>query len=80
MRYRLPIGSEIIPFATKSGQQGGVVQTTVVVDFEEKDILQRLHQQIQGVEIEFMCLSLGENPSPFDSYLFKATDCILVEG
>ncbi len=53
--------------------------TTVVVDFEESDILKRIKRINDGVEVECICLSLGKNPSEYDSYLFRTSAIELIK-
>ena len=79
MKYRLPVSSEIIPYSTQSKHTGGSVLSSVEVDFDEMDILSRVSRRVHGEEIEYICLSLGENPSTFDSYLCKVIDVELKE-
>ena len=80
MKYHLPIGTEITPISNVNGQKGASVLTTVVVDFDESDIVERIKQTIDGEEIEYICLSLGNNPSPYDCYIFNTNDIEHLKG
>ena len=73
MPYRIPIGTPIIPFVRSSRCRGRAALTTVVVEFADSEILERLLLDDNGATIEYVCLSLGSNPTDYDSCLVRTT-------
>lgn len=71
MSYRVPLGTEIIPYASASGQTGWARLTSILVTFEQSDVLETciLAHPSSDTPTAFYRLSLGDNPSIFDSYL-----------
>ena len=74
MSFRIPIGTEIFPYSSESGEVGIGRLTTVEV--EPDDTAQRLTlpDPVTGDEADFFCLPLRENPSAYDHYLVRARD------
>ncbi len=74
MSYRIPIGTEIFPYASESGGVG--IGHLTRVELEPEDAAQRLTlpDPVTGEGAEFLCLPLGENPSAYDCYLVRARD------
>jgi hypothetical protein len=80
VRHRIPIGTQIVPYAQQDGSSGEARLTTVDVVFERQDILDRIVETDPGThtEAKYLCLPLDDNPSGFDSYLVRASDVIAV--
>ena len=76
MRHRIPVGTEIYPFSSDSGEIGPGRQTTVEVVFSDGEIMKTLSRPdpAGGPEARFYQLSLGENPSQYDAYLVRTQD------
>lgn len=80
MKYYIPLGTSIRPYASKTKTAGMSRLTSIEVDLEASD----LEETIQLVDLEhdelrdYYCLPLDPNPSPFDSYLVKVEDVILL--
>ncbi|MEO1051087.1 MAG: hypothetical protein AAFX87_10685 [Bacteroidota bacterium] len=77
-QFHIPLNTEIIPYSTKTGQSGVARLTTVEVDFNEEEILEKVSLKVTQNEIkeELYCLSLGENPTKYDSYLVRVKDLV----
>lgn len=75
MAYHIPLGTEIIPYASASDQTGWARQTSIAVSFEAAEVLETLSRihPVSGERVSFYRLSLGDNPSMFDSYLVAVT-------
>ena len=73
MTYCIPLGTEITPFVSSTRQRGVPRLTTIEVLFEDDEIIARIQSELTPAEDRkaFYCLSLGENPSAFDSYLVQ---------
>ena len=80
MSFRIPVGSEIIPYSSKTGQRGMPRLTSIEVHFMEKDILEKIELENDDNQStqSYCCLSLGENPSPFDCYLIAENSLEIV--
>lgn len=74
-RYRIPLSTEIFPYARERGHIGLGRLTTVEVTFTTADRLTTT-DPATGEDTVFFCLPLDANPSPFDSYLVRAADVI----
>jgi hypothetical protein len=72
-RLCLPVGSEITPFSTASGERGNPQPSTVKVTFSED-------QEYQPVAYptgeRYFCFPLPANPTAFDSYLCRVEDLV----
>ena len=79
MSRRVPIGTEIFPYSSDSGEVG--IGRLTTVELEPEDTAQRLTlpDPVTGERAEFLCLLLGENPTPYDSYLVRVGDVIDTE-
>ena len=76
MTFHLPVNTWIIPFDSQGNTLGTPYYSSVALDFTEEDILEKLDLEIlpgEGVRPYFR-LSLGENPTKFDSYLVEVDE------
>ena len=73
LRCKIPLGTEIFPYATGSASVGPGRLTTIEVVFEPVEVLERLSMPDPATDEPgtFIRLSLGENPSRYDSYLVR---------
>jgi len=73
--YHIPKETEIIPYVTKEKRAGTPWLSSIDVDFDEKEILERLNYENHDNKKvnQYLRLSLGENPSPYDSYLVETS-------
>ena len=63
--YVLKPGSEILPYCSETNETGTSRLSSIEVVFEDADILEVV--TLEGKE--YLKLSLGENPTQYDSYL-----------
>ena len=70
---RIPLGTEIFPCTSADRGLGAVRKTTVEVTFESVEIIDRFtaDDPSGGPSVEFICLALPENPSPYDCYAVR---------
>ena len=73
MPYKIPLGTEIFPHDSKSGQTGISQLTTVEIEFGQSDVLDTVSitDPANGQPVECIRLALGENPTHYDSYLVR---------
>ncbi len=74
MSYRIPIGTQIFPYSSESGEVGIGRLTTVEVELDDTAQRLTLPAHVTGERAEFLCLPLGENPTAYDRYLVRARD------
>ena len=74
MSHRIPIGTEIFPYSSESGEVGIGRLTTVEVEPEDTAQRLTLPDPVTGERAGFFCLPLGENPSAYDCYLVRGRD------
>ncbi len=81
MRYCIPIGTEIFPYSREKRLAGPGRLTTDQVTFERSDELERVSRPDPDTNrtVQFICLSLSENPSRYDSYLVRVSGVIPAE-
>ncbi len=76
--FKIPLGTEIFPYSTETSNAGPGNLTTVEVTFRPSDILERLSRNdpVTNGAVDFIRLTLGENPSAYDSYLVRRSDVV----
>jgi len=78
MSYQISLGTTIFPYNSKDGTIGFARDTTIEVEFEENEIMERLNiRDPENDEFtDFIGLSLGTNPSDYDLYLVRKDQII----
>ncbi len=73
MSRRVPVGTEIFPYSSESGDVG--IGRLITMELDAEDPLElTLPDPATGEPADFYCLPLGENPTAYDSYLVRARD------
>lgn len=70
--YLLRTGSPIIPYSTETKETGTSRLTSIEVEIEDEEILDVIILD----DKRYLKLSLGDNPSKYDSYLVNEEDLI----
>jgi len=73
MSRKVPVGTEIFPYSSDSGEVGIGRLITMELDAEDPLVL-TLPDPATGEPADFYCLPLGENPTAYDSYLVRVKD------
>jgi len=78
MSYQIQLGTTIFPYKSKEGTLGFPRDTTIEVEFEESEILEKLNiRDPENNEFtDFIGLSLGPNLSNYDLYLVRKEQII----
>ena len=73
MPYRIPIGTPVVPFASRKKQMGSTRMSTAEAVFETGEILDQpeVTDPTTGLTKNYYRLALGDNPTDFDSYLVE---------
>lgn len=75
MDYHLAINTLIIPYSGKEQKTGTPYEASVAFDFGKEDVIETLEIKSPSGDInQYFRLPLGDNPSPYDSYLVLVSD------
>jgi len=78
MRRVVPVGTEIFPYSSESGEVG--IGRLITVELDAEDPLElTLPDSATGEPTDFYCLPLGANPTAYDCYLVRVQDVLGAE-